>query len=175
MGFVLWLTGLPCSGKTTIARILERWFREKGYKVEVLDGDELRRNLDPELGFSREDRAVHIRRVAYVAKLLSRNDVITIVSLVSPYIEVRRKAREIVGENFVEVYVKVSLDTAIKRDVKGMYKRALAGEIKNFTGIGDKYEPPEDPEVMVDTDVETPEESASKIYNYLLKRGLIRD
>lgn len=173
MSFVVWLTGLPCSGKTTIARILEKWFKEKGHRVEVLDGDELRKNLDPELGFSKEERAIHIRRVAYVAKLLSRNRVIVIVSLVSPYIEVRRRAREIIGDNFIEVYVKVSLETAMKRDVKGMYKRALAGEIDDFTGIGDKYEPPEDPEVVVDTDVEEPEESAKRIYDYLIGRGLL--
>ena len=173
-GFVIWLTGLPAAGKTTLARELESLFRKMGRNVEVLDGDEVRRWLSPEAGFSKEDRERHIMRVAYVSKLLARNGVIAIVSLVSPYRSVRRKAKELIGEDsFVEVYVKVSLDTAIKRDPKGLYKRALRGEIKDMTGIQDPYEEPEDPDVVVDTEKMTVQEEVEAILNRLRERGLL--
>lgn len=165
-GCVVWLTGLPGSGKTTVARALEKKLIERGKRVEVLDGDEVRENLSPQLGFSKEDRMVHANRVAYVSKLLSRNGVIVIVGLISPYREFRRNAREMIGD-FVEVYVKCSLDECIDRDVKGHYKKALSGEIKNFTGVSDPYEEPENPEVTVDTETETPEKSAERILRKL--------
>ena len=161
-GCVVWLTGLPGSGKTTIARILEKRLMDSGRTVEVLDGDEVRENLSPKLGFSKEDRQIHANRVAYVSKLLSRNGVIVIVGLISPYRDFRRRARESIGD-FVEVYVKCSVDECMDRDVKGHYKKALSGEIQNFTGVSDPYEEPETPDVIVDTENETPEESAEII------------
>lgn len=136
-GFVLWFTGLPASGKTTIASIVKRELQSLRWKVELLDGDELRRKLDPEIGFSPEDRAIHIRRVAYVSELLARNGFAVLACLVSPYLHTRAAARELIGDKFVEVYVKCSLETCIHRDPKGLYSRALAGEIPNMTGIGD--------------------------------------
>jgi len=166
-GFVVWFTGLPGSGKTTIARRVEKALRAMGWRVELLDGDEVRRRLDPEIGFSREDREIHIRRVAYVSHLLARNGVAVLVSLVSPYISSRKRARKIVGERFLEVWVKCSLETCIKRDPKGLYKRALAGEITNMTGIQDPYEEPPNPDVTVDTERDDPEEGAEKVLQKL--------
>lgn len=171
-GFVVWLTGLPGSGKTTIAGLLAGRLRGMGLKVEVLDGDEVRRWLSPEAGFSREDRIRHLRRVAYVAHLLARNGVAVIASFVSPYRETRDRAREIIG-NFVEVYVKCSLKTCIMRDPKGLYKRALKGEISNMTGIQDPYEEPLNPEVVVDTEKYTPEECCEKIIEALKVKGYL--
>lgn len=165
-GCVVWLTGLPGSGKTTIARVLEKRLMERGRRVEVLDGDEVRENLSPHLGFSKEDREVHANRVAYVSRLLARNGVIAIVGLISPYREFRRRARAMAGD-FVEVYVRCSLDECIDRDVKGHYRKALSGEIENFTGVSDPYEEPENPEVIVDTENESPEESAKNILSKL--------
>lgn len=165
-GCVIWLTGLPGSGKTTIGRVLEKKLIEHGKRVELLDGDEVRKNLSPSLGFSKEDREEHANRVSYVSKLLSRNGVIVIVGLISPYREFRRHARRRI-QDFIEVYVKCSLDTCIERDVKGHYKRALSGEIGDFTGISDPYEEPENPEIVVETEIETPEESAHRIVEKL--------
>lgn len=159
-GFVLWFTGLPASGKTTIASIVKRELLSIGLRVELLDGDDLRKKLDPEIGFSPEDRAIHIRRVAYVSELLARNGVAVIVCLVSPYIHTRATAREMIGAKFIEVYVKCSLETCIRRDPKGLYRRALAGEIPDMTGIGDPYEEPLNPDVVVDTEKNTSEENA---------------
>ena len=156
-GFVLWFTGLPASGKTTIAKTVKRELIQLGRRVELLDGDELRKKLDPEIGFSPEDRAIHIRRVAYVANLLARNGVSVLVCLVSPYIRTREAARELIGNRFVEVFVKCSLETCIERDPKGLYRRALAGEITNMTGIGDPYEEPPYPDIIVDTEKNTAE------------------
>lgn len=172
-GFVVWFTGLPASGKTTIARLVERELRDRGLKVELLDGDELRRKLDPEIGFSPEDRMIHIRRVAYVSHLLARNGVAVLVCLVSPYIKAREAARRIVGDDFIEVYVKCSLETCIKRDPKGLYQRALRGEIPNMTGIGDIYEEPPSPEVMVDTEKYSAEENARRIISKLEELGYL--
>jgi len=170
-GFVLWFTGLPASGKTTIASIVRGELLSRGHRVELLDGDDLRKKLDPEIGFSPEDRAIHIRRVAYVSELLARNGVAVLVCLVSPYIHTRAAARELIGDGFIEVYVKCSLETCIGRDPKGLYKRALAGEIPNMTGIGDPYEEPPDPEVVVDTDEETAEENARSVIAKLGELG----
>ncbi len=171
-GFTLWFTGLPSSGKTTLARKVEKYLREKGYKVEVLDGDVVRKYFSKGLGFTREDRNENIRRIAFVAKLLTRNGVVAITSAISPYRETRNEARRLIGR-FCEVYVKCSVEECIRRDVKGLYKKALRGEIENFTGISDPYEPPENPEVIVETDKETEEESFKKIIDTLVIRGFI--
>jgi adenylyl-sulfate kinase len=161
-GFTLWFTGLSGAGKTTLARGMEAILREREMKVEVLDGDIVRQNLSKGLGFSKEDRDTNIKRIGFVCKLLTRNGVVAIGSAISPYQEVRDFIRQDIGR-FVEVYVKCPLETLIARDVKGLYKKALDGEIKNFTGISDPYEEPLNPEVTVDTSEETPEESIAKI------------
>jgi len=172
-GFVIWLTGLPASGKTTIARLLEKELKSKGYKVESMDGDEVRKWLSPTEGFTPEDRARHLRRVMYVSHLLARNGVIVIASFVSPYRKVREEARKLIGD-FIEVYVKCSLETVMKRDPKGLYRRALKGEIKHMTGIDDPYEEPENPEVIVDTEKLTPEECMKKILEKVKELGYIK-
>ncbi len=161
-GFTLWFTGLSGAGKTTLARGVEAILRERGVKVEVLDGDIVRQNLSKGLGFSKEDRDTNIKRIGFVCKLLTRNGVAAIGSAISPYREVRDLIRKDIG-HFVEVYVKCPLEVLISRDVKGLYKKALDGEIKNFTGISDPYEEPLSPEVTVDTSSETPGESIAKI------------
>jgi adenylylsulfate kinase len=165
-GFTLWFTGLPCSGKSTLAKSVEETLLERGLPVEVFDGDEIRTNLTKGLGYSKEDRDTNIRRVGYVCNLLTRNKVVAIAAVISPYQQIRDEVRRNIGR-FVEVFVDAPLDELIKRDVKGMYKKALAGEIKNFTGIDDPYEPPEKPEVHVHTDRETVEESTAKIIKTL--------
>ena len=170
-GFVLWFTGLPASGKTTVANLVKAELLNLGYKVEVLDGDDLRKKLDPEIGFSPEDRAIHIRRVAYVSELLARNGVAALVCLVSPYIHTRQSARKMIGDKFIEVFVKCSLETCIRRDPKGLYKRALDGEISNMTGIGDPYEEPPNPEVVVDTEKNSAEENAEIVLGKLRELG----
>ncbi len=168
----MWLTGFSGCGKTTIARLLETQLRERGEKVEVLDGDEVRQGLSPKLGFSAEDRNLHNRRVIYLSKLLMRNGVNVIVSLISPYRETRDYARSQLAR-FIEVYVKASIEECIRRDPKGLYKRALAGEIKQFTGIDDPYEEPLNPEVVVDTEQETPQESTRKILGCMRRQGYV--
>jgi adenylyl-sulfate kinase len=165
-GFTLWLTGLPCSGKSTLAKAVEETLLERGLPVEVFDGDEIRTNLTKGLGYSKEDRDTNIRRVGYVCNLLTRNSVVAIAAVISPYQNIRDEVRASIGR-FVEVFVDAPLEELIERDVKGMYKKALAGEIKNFTGIDDPYEPPEKPEVHVQTDQESVEESTAKIIKTL--------
>lgn len=165
-GFTIWFTGLPCSGKSTLAERVEEILLERGMKVELLDGDVVRTNLSKGLGFSKEDRDTNIRRIGFVCHLLARNDVIAIAAAISPYKAIRDENRKMIGR-FVEVYVKASLDELIERDVKGMYKKALAGEIKNFTGVDDPYEEPADPEVLVESDKESVEESVAKIIKTL--------
>ena len=172
-GFVIWLTGLPGSGKSTIGRLLLKYFRDGGYRVEYLDGDLVRPWLSPEAGFTREDRVRHLRRVAYVSHLLARNGVIVIACFVSPYRDVRREARELI-KDFVEVYVKCPLEVCIERDPKGLYRRALAGEIKNMTGIDDPYEEPTNPEVVVDTSILSPLECRDIIIDKLRGLGYIK-
>ena len=171
-GFTLWFTGLSGSGKTTLARMVERELRARGMKVEVLDGDVIRQNLSQGLGFSKEDRDTNIRRIGFVCQLLTRNGVVAIASAISPYREVRDENRRRIGR-FVEVYVEAPLEVLMERDVKGLYKKALAGEIPNFTGISDPYEPPLNPEIVVHTAEETPEESLAKILAKLEEMGYI--
>ncbi len=162
MSFVIWMTGLPGSGKTTIARWLENYYKEQGKRVEVVDGDEVRKNLSPGLGFSEEERTEHNKRVIHIAKLLSRNDVIVLVSLISPYRKVREIARNELPR-FMEVYVNCPLEVCIKRDPKGLYAKAKKGEVKKFTGFSDSYEAPENPELVIMTSNESVEESANQI------------
>ena len=172
-GYTLWLTGLSGAGKTTVALALEAKLKERGAKVERLDGDVVREGLTRDLGFSKEDRDKNIERVTFVAKLLSRNGVGVIASFISPYRAARDLAR-CETTNFIEVHVNASLETCIKRDVKGMYAKAIAGEIKNFTGVSDPYEAPENPELTLTTDTETVDESVTKVLSYLEARGLIQ-
>jgi adenylyl-sulfate kinase len=171
-GFTLWFTGLPCSGKSTLAKNVQEILLERGLNVELFDGDEIRTNLTKGLGFSKEDRDTNIRRVGYVCKLLSRNGVIAIAAVISPYEEIREEVRKSIGR-FVEIYLDAPLEELIRRDVKGMYKKALAGEIKNFTGIDDPYETPEKPEVHIMTAEEKPEQSTQKIIRTLELLGYI--
>jgi adenylyl-sulfate kinase len=166
-GFTIWFTGLSGSGKTTLSKMLESELRRRGIqKVELLDGDVIRTHLSKGLGFSKEDRDANIKRIGFVCKLLSRNGVVAIAAAISPYREIRNFNRKEIGD-FVEVYCKCSLEVCIERDVKGLYKKALAGEIKNYTGIDDPYEAPLNPEVVLETDRETPEESVKKIFDKL--------
>src|SRR3954470_3329489 len=172
-GFTIWFTGLSGAGKTTISEIVAPALRERGLKIEVLDGDIVRTNLSKGLGFSKEDRHTNIRRIAFVADLLSRNGVGVITAAISPYREIRREARETMGERFIEVYVKASVEACAERDVKGLYEKAFKGEIKEFTGVSDPYEPPLNPEITLDTEHETAEESAHKLLTLLEERQLI--
>jgi adenylylsulfate kinase len=172
-GFCLWFTGLSGSGKSTITTHLVKELRKRGSKLEVLDGDVVRENLSKGLGFSKEDRDTNIRRIAFVANLLSRNDVPVITAAISPYREIRNEAREMMGDRFIEAYVKASVEVCEERDVKGLYAKARAGEIKEFTGVSDPYEPPEDPELVIETEQQSPEESARQILNFLEERQLI--
>ena len=148
-------------------------FEKRGSKVEVLDGDVVRENLSKGLGFSKEDRDTNIRRIAFVADLLSRNDIPVITAAISPYREIRDEARELMDGRFIEAYVKASVEDCEERDVKGLYAKARSGEIKEFTGVSDPYEPPENPELVLDTENQTPEESAQQILAYLEERDLI--
>ncbi|MFN2569810.1 MAG: adenylyl-sulfate kinase [Candidatus Dormibacteria bacterium] len=161
-GVTIWLTGLSGAGKTTIATAVTDQLRRQGRRVEVLDGDVVRENLSKGLGFSKEDRDTNIRRIGFVAELLSRNGVVVIVAAISPYRAIRDEVRARI-ERFVEVHVSCPMDELVRRDVKGLYKRALAGELANFTGVSDPYEEPLHPEVVVDTSAETAEESAARV------------
>jgi len=175
-GFTLWFTGLSGAGKTTITNEIVPQLKTRGVKIEVLDGDEVRTNLSKGLGFSKEDRDTNIRRIGYVARLLSRNGVGVIVAAISPYREIRREVRRDIESNgaaFIEVFVKASLETLVERDVKGLYKKAIAGEIANFTGVSDPYEAPEVPEISVNSDAETIAESSAKIIHHLEEKGFI--
>src|SRR3954453_7927476 len=172
-GFTIWFTGLSGAGKTTISDLVAPALRERGLKVEVLDGDVVRENLSKGLGFSKEDRDINIRRIAFVADLLSRNGVGVITAAISPYREIRREARTTMGERFIEVYVKASVEACAERDVKGLYEKAFKGEIKEFTGVSDPYEEPEHAELTLDTEHETAEESAHKLLTLLEERQLI--
>lgn len=172
-GFTLWLTGLSGAGKSTLAAAVAARLRRDGIAVEVLDGDEVRLNLSKGLGFSREDRDTNVRRIGYVAKLLTRNGVAVIPAAISPYRAIRDEVRREIGA-FVEVHVKATLDECIRRDIKGLYRKALAGEIPQFTGVSDPYEAPERPELVVDTEQEDVETSATRVIECLITHGYLR-
>ncbi|HJQ26476.1 MAG TPA: adenylyl-sulfate kinase [Blastocatellia bacterium] len=177
-GTVIWLTGLSGAGKTTLASVLKNELTAAGHRVETLDGDEVRENLSRGLGFSKEDRDTNVRRIGFVARLLARNGVIVLASAISPYRQSRDDVRQSVESDdagFVEVFVQAPLDVLVERDVKGLYKKALAGEIKNFTGVSDPYEAPIAPDVLVDSSIETVEESAARILDHLLETGALAD
>lgn len=171
-GVTVWFTGLSGAGKTTISKAVEQELRSRGYLVEVLDGDIVRQNLTKGLGFSKEDRDENIRRIGFVAHLLTRNGVIVLVSAISPYREIRREVKAKIGD-FVEVFVNAPLEVCEKRDVKGLYKKARAGEIKHFTGIDDPYEIPTNPDVECHTDIETEAESVAKVWQKLQASGYL--
>lgn len=171
-GAVVWLTGLSGAGKTTISRVLAKQLAERGAPHELLDGDALRETLSRGLGFSKEDRNEHVRRVGFVASLLARHGVIAIAAVIAPYRAVREELRASIPR-FIEVHVDCPLEELVRRDVKGLYRKALAGEISSFTGISDPYEPPLAPEVRVDTSVETPSASAGRILATLERLGLV--
>ena len=171
-GFTLWFTGLSGAGKSTLSHLLMTRLRENGARVELLDGDEVRAALSPNLGFSQEDRDTQVRRLGFVSGLLCRHGVISIVAAISPYRATRDQVKKSIP-CFVEVFVDCPIDILTARDVKGLYKRALAGEIEHFTGISDPYESPGDPDIVVRSDLESVEESFEKIWRALGKRGLI--
>jgi adenylylsulfate kinase len=175
-GFTLWFTGLSGSGKTTIAHIVGPAIEERGPIVEYLDGDTVRTHLSKGLGFSKEDRDANVERIGWVASRLTRHGAAVIASAISPYAEARAHARSMVEEfgPFVEVFVDVSIEEATRRDTKGLYEKALKGEIQNFTGVNDPYERPDDPDIRIDSDHESAEESAQRIIALLEQRGLLR-
>jgi adenylylsulfate kinase len=172
-GVTIWFTGLPCSGKTTLALKLSAELKKRGILCEDLDGDVTRKYLSKGLGFSKEDRDENIRRVGFVCSLLTRHGAVTTAAFVSPYRSIRDEIRGMIG-NFVEVYVKCSLEKCMERDVKGMYKKAIAGEIKNFTGVSDPFEEPEHPELIVETDKESEAESLKRILDKLDELGYLK-
>jgi adenylylsulfate kinase len=169
-GFTLWFTGLSGSGKSTLAEIVAKKLRDAGRRVEVLDGDEVRLHLSKGLGFSKEGRDTNIRRIGYVAHLLTRNGIVAITAAISPYRNIRNENRALI-KDFVEVFVDCPLEECIKRDVKGLYKKAIAGELKQFTGVSDPYEAPENAEVVIRSAQETVDESAGKILAAIRKAG----
>ncbi len=171
-GFTLWFTGLSGAGKTTLAKRVQKIMVQRGLNVELLDGDVIRTNLSKGLGFSKEDRDTNIRRIGFVASLLARNDTVCMAAAISPYKAVRDEVRGL-HERFVEVFCTCSLDALAERDVKGLYKKAMAGEIKGFTGVDDPYEAPEHAEITIDSEHETVEQSTDKIVRWLELKGLI--
>ena len=173
-GFTLWFTGLSGAGKTTISEIVEKDLRRRFGRVEVLDGDIVRTNLSKGLGFSREDRDTNILRIGFVAELLTRNGVGVIVSAISPFKEARDQVRRNIGEDFLEVYVDAPIEVCAERDVKGLYKKAFAGEIPQFTGVSDPYEPPAAPELHIKTNEEEPNESARRVIAMLEDLSYLR-
>jgi adenylylsulfate kinase len=173
-GFTLWFTGLSGAGKTTIADIVERELRQRHGKIEVLDGDIVRTNLSKGLGFSREDRDTNVLRIGFVSDLLTRNGVGVIVSAISPFKEIRDQVRRNIGDDFIEIFVDAPLEVCAERDVKGLYKKAFAGEIEQFTGVSDPYEPPASPELHIKTHEEEPHESARRVVARLEELGYLR-
>jgi len=171
-GFTIWFTGLPCCGKTTIANQVAVILKQRNYLVEQLDGDIIRQNFSSDLSFSKKDRDENIKRATFLAKMLSRNNIVVLASFVSPYRKQRRRARKEI-KNFVEVYVRCPVKICMKRDVKGMYKKALDGKIQHFTGVDDPYEEPENPELIVDTDIESVQESVEKVLQKIEELGYL--
>jgi len=172
MAHTLWFTGLSGAGKSTLSQLVAKELKERGQKVEILDGDEVRTHLSQGLGFTKEDRDTNVRRIGYVCKLLTRNGVWAVSAAISPYREGREYNRAQI-KDFIEIYVECPLEKLAERDVKGLYKKAIAGEIKNFTGVSDPYEPPTNPEITVNSSTETVEKSFAKILGYLENRNLI--
>ncbi|HET91931.1 MAG TPA: adenylyl-sulfate kinase [Chloroflexi bacterium] len=171
-GFTLWFTGLSGAGKTALAKLVEQELRARHLRVERLDGDIVRQSLTRDLGFSKEDRDANIERVTFVAKLLTRNGVAVLCSFISPYRARRAKSRQEIGE-FIEVFVECPVEECARRDVKGLYEKAFAGEIPNFTGVSDPYEEPDNAEIVIHTAEETPEESLDRVIAYLEEQGYI--
>ena len=171
-GFTLWLTGMSGAGKSTLSEGLMARFRKGGARAELLDGDEVRAALSPNLGFSHADRDTHVRRLGFVSQLLTRNGVISVVAAISPYRETRDEVKRSIPQ-FVEVFVDCPIDVLTSRDVKGLYKRALTGELRNFTGISDPYEAPVHADIVIHSDRESIEESLNKIWCELIRRGLV--
>ena len=175
-GFTLWFTGLSGSGKSTLSELLEAEFRRRDFKVEVLDGDIVRTHLSKGLGFSKEDRDTNVLRIGFVCSLLARNGVIAVSAAISPYENIRAQCRAMTqnsGADFIEIFTKCPLETLAQRDVKGLYKKALAGEIPNFTGVSDPYEAPQNPDLVVESDKENVQDSVRRILELLESRGLI--
>ncbi len=172
-GFTIWFTGLPCSGKTTLSKQIFNYLKKQGLKTELLDGDVIRRHFSQELGFSEKERKINIRRIGFLSHLLTRNGVVTVVAAIAPYKELREENRRLIGR-YVEVYCNCPLEVAEQRDVKGMYQKARAGEIKNFTGVSDPYEAPDNPDIVIYTHKEPPETSISTIISYLKKYNYIK-
>jgi adenylyl-sulfate kinase len=171
-GCCLWFTGLSGAGKSTIANVVVAKLEARGRRVELLDGDEVRENLSKGLTFSKEDRDINVRRIGWVAKVLARNGVVSVTAAISPYRNIRDEIRSTI-DNFVEIHVATPFEVCEERDVKGLYAKARAGEIPNFTGLDDPYEPPEHPELRVETAGRTPDESAAEVIAYLESRGLL--
>jgi adenylyl-sulfate kinase len=175
-GFTLWFTGMSGAGKSTLSQPMVERLRALGHKVELLDGDVVRTNLSKGLGFTKEDRDINVRRIGFVANLLSRNGVVAVTAAISPYRQIRDEVRAMItkdGGGFVEIHVHCPVEVLAERDVKGLYKKALAGEIPHFTGVTDPYEPPEHPEVVVDSSTETVEASLEKILVKLQELGYV--
>ncbi len=172
MSFTLWFTGLSASGKTTLSQRIYCQLKSRGLKVELLDGDLIRAAFNRDLGFSQRDRDMHVRRLGLISRLLNKNEVIALVGAIAPYAATRAKNRQVI-DRYLEVFCACPLEVAIRRDPKGLYAKALAGELSNFTGISDPYEPPESPEIVAHTDLEMIEESTAKIITYLEKCGYI--
>ena len=171
-GLTIWFTGLSGAGKSTLAEVIERRLKDQGRNVEILDGDIVRTHLSKGLGFSREDRDTNIKRIAFVCSLLTRNGVVCISAAIAPYREAREWARREIGD-FVEVYLKCPIEVCRQRDVKGLYKLVDEGKIKNFTGVDDPYEEPENPELVIETDKESVGESVSRIFAKLVELGYL--
>ncbi len=172
-GVTIWFTGLPCSGKTTISRLVFERLNRAGKRVELLDGDVVRQNLTKGLGFSKEDRDENIRRIGYVCHLLTKNGVVAISAAISPYRAPREEVRGLIG-SFLEIYVECPIDVCIQRDIKGMYRLAIAGELAHFTGVSDPYEAPLHPDLVLHTNEEAPEASARKVLELLAKSGYVK-
>jgi adenylyl-sulfate kinase len=173
VGFTLWLTGLPGAGKTTISLSVRDALLDRGHRVEVLDGDEIRHAFSPDLGFSKTDRDAHVLRMGYLARLLSRNDVVAIVAAVSPYRRTRQAVRTGHDAPFIEVFVDCPLDEVIRRDPKGLYARARTGSLSNLTGVSDPYEAPEAPEIVIETALTSVDDCRNQIVGYLEERRLL--
>lgn len=177
MSYTLWFTGLPSSGKSTVAKLVEEELRSRELEVHNMDGDNLRKKMHPDLGFTEEERAINNKRMSVIAGLLNSHDIKTIVAAISPFEEARQNAREEIEQEgeFVEIYVECSVETCKKRDPKGLYEKAEEGKIENFTGVNHPYQEPENPDVHIDTEELSPEECADKVIDYLEENDLLEE